>query len=308
MTDPYGGTSLRIVRDDGKTIVADGQWSGGWAVEWEGLADFLDLPIDLSTSANVLTDGSTLISSRVAEVERTATIVYAGQRDPASVRDEALAFFNPKHAFEVHVTHLGRTRWCEGELAARQCVIQPSRYPCRVSFTLLCLDPFLRGEDSHDSGMSDYVPMSGFPFVSIAQHYPTPDGGQSLHVRGFLASKRIYDGLNTVYNAGDVSTTYQIVMVAKGTIQSPTFTKDDKFVHVLDKFVTGDTLVIDFEAAPPTVTKNGEDIIAACSRDSNFVGMEMQVGANVFNYTCDNSDNRPLMDVTVRYYAKYLGV
>ena len=72
--------------------------------------------------------------------------------------------------------------------------------------------------------------------------------------------------------------------------------------------MTGDTLIIDFEAAPPTVTKNGADIIAACSRDSNFVGMEMRVGTNVFNYTCDNAENRPLMDVTVRYYAKYLGV
>ena len=160
------GDGIRIVRSDGEELWVTAGPEDGWHIEAEGLSEFLDLPIELSTSANVLSDGSTLISSRVAEAERTATIVYAGPRDPAQVRDEALAFFNPKHSFEVHVTHLGRTRWCEGELAARQCVIQPSRYPCRVTFTLLCLDPYMRGEDVHDDQMTDASPFFTFPFRS----------------------------------------------------------------------------------------------------------------------------------------------
>lgn len=305
MLDQYGGTSLRIVRDDGAEIVANGQWSGGWAVEWEGLADFLDLPIDLSTSANVLTDGSTLVSKRVAEAERTATIVYAGQRDPAQVRDEALAFFNPKHSFEVHVTHMGRTRWCEGELAARQCVIQPSRYPCRVTFTILCLDPYMRSEDGNANSLTDASPMFGFPYVShVRQVLPN---GEKYPV-GFLASKMLFDGLNTVYNSGDVETYYVIHCEFEGMITNPAFTKDDKYVRVMGQFVNGDVLEIDFESMPPKVTKNGEDIIAACSRDSNFVGMAMQPGANLFQYTCDNVIERTLMNVQIRFWKKYLGV
>ena len=305
MTDPYGGTSLRIVRDDGRTIVADGQWSGGWAVEWDGLADFLDLPIDLQTSPSVLTDGSMLVSSRVAEAERTATIVYAGPRDPAQVRDEALSFFNPKHAFEVHVTHMGRTRWCEGELAARQCVIQPSRFPCRVTFTVLCLDPYMRSEDGNQNSLTDAAPMFGFPYVSHMRA-PLPDG--SKKPVGFLASKMLYDGLNTVYNSGDVPCYYTIRMEAKGEVQSPTFTKDDRFIKVLDRFVAGDVLEIDFTKAPPTVQKNGVNIIGKCSRDSNFTGMAMRVGGNVFQYTCDNAANRPYMDVQILFHKRYLGV
>lgn len=305
MTDPYGGTILRIVRDDGETIVADGQWSGGWAVEWDGLADFLDLPIDLSTSANVLSDGSTLVSKRVAEAERTATIVYAGPRDPAQVRDEALAFFNPKHSFEVHVTHLGRTRWCEGELAACQCVIQPSRYPCRMTFTLLCLDPYMRSEDGNFNSLTDEVPMFGFPFVSHVRQV-MPDG--SKKPVGSLASKTMYDGLNTVMNSGDVKCGYRIVCHATEAIRIPRFEKDGRKIQVNVAMKEGDELVIDFQQLPPKVTLNGTNVIGACSRDSNFVDMEMAVGENIFTYDCETEGGRGAMDVQIQFYKRYLGV
>ena len=299
MTDPYGGTSLRIVRDDGKTIVADGQWSGGWAVEWEGLADFLDLPIDLSTSANVLTDGSTLVSKRVAEAERTATIVYAGPRDPSSVRDEALAFFNPKHSFEVHVTHMGRTRWCEGELAARQCVIEPSRYPCRVTFTLLCLDPYMRGEDVHDDTMTDASPFFTFPFRCFL-----PGPGVSA---GCVASVRVYDGLNTVVNSGGVPAPFRITARFEQPITNPTFHVNDRHVGIVYQFKVGDVLVLDFMAAPPRVTLNGENSIQRCTRDSTFVGMVLDVGENTFWYESSEGDVNT-MKVSIVYYDRYMGV
>ena len=299
MTDPYGGTSLRIVRDDGQTIVADGQWSGGWAVEWEGLADFLDLPIDLSTSANVLTDGSTLVSKRVAEAERTATIVYAGPRDPAQVRDEALAFFNPKHSFEVHVTHLGRTRWCEGELAARQCVIEPARYPCRVSFTLLCLDPYMRGEDVHDDTMTDASPFFTFPFRCFL-----PGPGVSA---GCVASVRVYDGLNTVVNSGGVPAPFRITARFEQPTTNPTFHVNDRHVGIVYQFKVGDVLVLDFMAAPPKVTLNGENSIQRCTRDSTFVGMVLGVGENTFWYEAQTGDVNT-MKVSIVYYDRYMGV
>ena len=299
------GTSVRIVRSDGAELTAGGGYEGGWTVSWEGLRDFNSLPISLSTSANVLTDGSTLVSKRVDECERTASIFYKGPRDPASVRDECLSFFNPKHSFAVHVTHMGRTRWCEGELADVKCEILADRFPCQATFTILCPDPYMRSEDGNQNSLTDAAPMFGFPYVSHAREV-LPDG--SKKPVGSLASKMLYDGLNTVYNSGDVPCYYTIRMEAKGEIQSPTFTKDDRFIKVLDRFVAGDVLEIDFTKAPPTVTKNGVNIIGKCSRDSNFTGMAMQVGPNVFQYTCDNSVNRPYMDVQILFHKRYLGV
>lgn len=305
MESRYGGAVLRIVRSDGTELTAYGCWRGGWAIAHDGLRDFLSLPITISTSPNVLTDGSTVVSKRVDECERTASIVYAGGRDPASVRDECLSFFNPKYGFECHVTYMGRTRWCEGELSMVGCEIAEEGRPLECSFSLICVDPYMRGEDGNANSLTDASPMFGFPYVS---HARAPLRSGEKKPVGSLASKMLYDGLNTVYNSGDVTTYYTIRMEAMGDIQSPTFAKDDRFIQVIDRFVRGDVLEIDFTKAPPTVTKNGVNIIGKCSRDSNFTGMAMQVGPNVFQYSCSNSQNRPLMDVRILFYRKYLGV
>ena len=303
------GTSVRIVRSDGAELTADGGYEGGWTVSWEGLRDFNSLPITLSTSANVLTDGSTLVSKRVDECERTASIFYKGPRDPASVRDECLSFFNPKHSFAVHVNHMGRTRWCEGELADVKCEILADRFPCQATFTILCPDPYMRSEDGNDVPMTGSSPMFGFPYVS---HFkaPLPDGAKKPV--GSLASKMLYQsGENatyTVYNSGDVPCYYVIRMRALGEIETPTFTIRDRHIQVLDTFETDDVLTIDFTSAPPRVLKNDENVIGRCSRDSNFTDMQLDVGANDFGYTCGNVVNRPLMDVRVLFNKRYLGV
>lgn len=297
---------LRIVRSDGAELYATGNFStNGWTVAWQGMQDFLSLPLSISTSANVLTDGSTLVSKRVDECERTASIVYVGTRPRAEVRDQALSFFNPKFSFEVHVTHLGRTRWCEGELAEVSCPIREDRRPCEVTFTLLCLDPYLRSEDGNENSLTDAAPMFGFPYVShVKQKLPN---GEKYPV-GFLASKMLYDGMNTVYNSGDVPAMYRVHVDFEGYVLSPTITKDGKHVQVIYDFYDGDTLDIDFTAAPPTVEINGENAIGQCSRDSNFTGMEMTVGPNIFNYTCENTANRPYMKVQILFHKNYLGV
>ena len=133
-----------------------------------------------------------------------------------------------------------------------------------------------------------------------------PDG--SKKPVGFLASKLLYDGLNTVYNTGDVETYYAIRCECKGAVTNPTFYKDGRFVRMVGEYQDGDVIVIDFTKAPPSVTVNGVNQIQACSRDSNFTGMAMQVGANVFQYACDNEANRPFMDVQILFHKKYLGI
>ena len=172
-------------------------------------------------------------------------------------------------------------------------------------WTLLCPDPFLRSESGNESYLTDSAPMFGFPFVSHIRE-PLPDG--TKYPEGFLASKTLFDGENTIYNTGDVETYYKIRCECKGVVKNPKFTKDDKFVKLLGNFGDKDVIEIDFEAAPPRVTVNGENRIQDTSRDSNFIGMQMQVGENVFNYTCDNVANRPFMSVQINFWKKYLGV
>ena len=291
---------MRIVRSDGAELYATGNFStNGWTVAWQGLQDFLSLPLSISTSANVLTDGSTMVSKRVDECERTASIVYVGPRGRREVRDEALAFFNPKHSFEVHVTHMGVTRWCEGELAEVSCPIREDRRPCELTFTLLCLDPYMRGEDIHDETMTDARPMLTFPFRCFR-----PGPGVSA---GCVASFRVYDGLNTVVNSGGIPAPFRIRAEFGAAITNPKFTVNDKFVEMEYQFKAGDVLVIDFMAAPPRVTINGESSIHRCTRDSVFVGMALDVGRNQFSYTAEMGDTNT-MDVSIVYYDRFMGV
>ena len=48
---------MRVVRSDGQEMTFEGNWRGGWAIAQDGLDDFLDLALTVTTSANVLTDG-----------------------------------------------------------------------------------------------------------------------------------------------------------------------------------------------------------------------------------------------------------
>ena len=301
----YPSTSMRVVRSDGQEMTFEGNWRGGWAIAQDGLDDFLDLALTVTTSANVLTDGSSLIAKRVEECERTASVIYAGQGDPQAVRNQALSFFNPKFSFEVHVTHLGRTRWCEGQLTAVEVPLKKQGWPCQASFTILCPDPYMRSTSHNEAAFGDARPMFGWPFVSHTR-MALPDG--TKYPVGFLFSETIYDGLNTIYNSGDVPTYYQVRIEAESTLKNPTITKDGKFVKYLGTMVAGDVLVIDFENAPPTVELNGVNAIADVSRDSSFTGMIMQTGANVFTFTIDNMENRSLAKVQVLFWRKYLGV
>lgn len=293
---------ITVERSDGATIPFG--CGTGWAILSDGLEEFGLVSQDVSTSANVLTDGSSLVSKRVPEIDRTISAVYTGKNADAA-RAEMLSFLNPKHSFKVHVTYRGRTRWFEGELIKSEVSVGNVNAKPTVTFTLLCPNPYMKSEDGNFNSLTDAKPMFGFPFVSHARRQ-LPNGEK--HPVGFNASILLYDGLNTVYNSGDVETTYIIRCECGGTVTNPVFEKDGRFVKLVSTFQAGDLILIDFTKAPPSVTVNGQNAIQMCSRDSNFTGMQMQVGANVFTYSCDNAENRPLMDVQVNFYKQYLGV
>lgn len=293
---------LRIVRSDGRELtLGDGTY---WVLRMNDMDDWLDLDYTVNTSANVLTDGSSLVAKRVEEKDRTISATYWG-RDELGVRDEIISFFNPKYSYACHLTYAGRTRWCEGEQIGFDMPITKHDTPPTLTWTVLCMDPYMRSEDHNESSLTDAAPMFGFPYVSHVRQV-LPDGEKKPV--GFLASKMLYDGLNTIYNSGDVESYCRIVCQFDGPVKNPKFTKDDKFVQLLTSFKDGDELEIDFESTPPRVLINGANSIQLCSRDSNFTGMQMQTGPNVFQYEGSTATERSYMHVQVMFYKRYLGV
>lgn len=305
--DPFASdrtTRLRLVRSDGEEMVmGDGL---PWVVNFDGLDGFAKLNLSVSTSKNVLTDGSSLVSKRVEEIDREVKATFVGDGRPAA-RASAVAFFNPRFRFAMHATVGNRTRWCEGELSGFDCPARSPRLPVEVTFTLTCTDPFWRSENGHSESFTDSRPMFGFPYVCKAKG-TVGRGGRRL-TYGAPASILVYDGENNIWSDGDVPCMYRIVMEASGPVTNPVFTKDGRFVKVVRSFQDGDTLTIDFESAPPRVEVNGQNAIQNCSRDSSFTGMELNPGNNLFDYSCDERDtHRPYMGVRLLYNDRYLGI
>lgn len=293
---------LRIVRSDGEEFTMG--YGTGWKIPSDGLENWANLSYTVDTSQNVLTDGSSLVGKRIDETDRTMKASYHGS-DPIGDRGKALSFFNARFAFRAYLTYMGRERFAEGELYGFQLSSGNIAQPMELTFTLLCLNPFLMDPDGNDHALTDAQPMFGFPYVShVRQQLPN---GERKPV-GSLASKLLFDEQNTIYNSGDVPCNFAAVIDFDGKVVNPTITKDGKHITVMREFAEGETLRIDFTAAPPTVTIDGENVISLCSRDSDFVGMEMQVGANVFTYSCENVANRLLMDVKILFNKQYLGI
>ena len=205
----------RIVRSDGAEFVLGP--SSDWRVIGESLENWSNLAYSVTTSPNVLTDGSSVVGKRVEETDRSLSGVYIGN-DLETARARCIEFFNPKFSFECHLTYQGRTRWAVGEQTGFNCELSAQYAAVTFDWTIICTDPFLRSESGNESSLTDAAPMFGFPFVS---HFraPLPDGEKKPV--GFLASKLLYDGENSIYNNGDVETTYTIRCECNGVVTKP---------------------------------------------------------------------------------------
>ena len=298
-------TGFHIVRSDGATFDISATASGGWMVPADAVEGVCALDLSVVTSENVLTDGSSLISKRVNERDRTVKEARYFGPNPDQARADAISFFNPKFSFAVHATYRGRTRWCEGELYAFESAWNHVNVPPTLTFTILCCDPFMLDENGNDHYFTDAVPMFGFPYVSHVRKARAD--GAKLPV-GSPVSKLVFDGENTIYNGGDVDAPFVIACGFDHETKDPVFTLGSRLVKVVYTFQTDDVLRIDFTASPPEVTINGQNAIQKCSRDSSFVDMTLKPGDNTFYYDCAEGYEREYMRVQLLFNARYLGV
>lgn len=293
---------LKVERSDGAFFVAG--TGTDWKIPADGLKGWNSLDYTVSTSPNVHVDGAAIVSKRVEAKDRSAEARYVGS-NPASARAGAIAFFNPKYTFKAHLTYMGRTRWCEGEQLAFDAGTGRVYDMPVLKWTMLCPDPYMRDEDGNDEAFGDSVPYFGFPFVSFMRKAVTNGSNRPV---GSTPSRKVYDGVNTIYNGGDVPSRYKIRIEAEGELKNPKVEKDGKKIQLVTTLQAGDVALVDFEGEETTVTINGEDALSVVSRDSSLLGMEMQVGANVFTFSVTNVENRSLAKVQILYHKKYLGV
>lgn len=273
--------TIRIVRDDGlgednPAFAIDGR---DWSLCQDGMEGFDEIAHTVTTGDYAQYDGGYLLAERTGTVDRTITAASRFQRiGRESARDEAEAFFIPGRAYEVHVTYAGHERWCAGRQYALSLPVAPKGATQKLTWTVLCLDPFFMSEDEKSVDLAEASKRRGFPFVSFAERVaPKPDALRAKaerHVAGFVVGviqNRVSmrnDGHAVAYPRFDVS--------ASGTVVSPSIKVLDSAGAVvgsvgLDLSLSdGDRLVIDFTARPTAITLNGQNVSAKVTRGSTL--------------------------------------
>lgn len=293
---------VRVVRDDGQEM----SFGTGtdWKIENDGLENWANLPYSVEVSENVTYDGGTVTSKRVESVDRTVSAVLADPRQNEVMREKLVRFFNPKRSYEAHLTYQGRTLWCQGEQYAFKCDAGNVYQPVAFSWTILCPMPYLLSEDDFGQDIANVEPKFGFPLYSCTSATGAAKG--VANAQGFIWSAYSFARKVELLNDGDVETYCRAVIIANGDVTNPKLINGTKYVRIIDTLHEGDVVEVDFVSRPPTVTKNGENIIHKTDRLSSFVGLKFDVGNNVIQYDADNGTDA--MSVSLYYNKRYLGI
>ena len=278
------------MRDDGKEFLIDNET---WKIPSDGLEGWDYITPAVNTIPNAFSDGSTLSSKRVNEQDRTVTAVLQNKNLNSVMRQVVRSFFGVKRTFKVDLTYQNMTRWCEGEIIAFQMPTENIHKKLQFTFTILSTQPYLLSVEEFGRNIAETTPRFGFPYVSLLN-------------RGFIFSVFNFAKEVELSNDGDVETYARIVMIARGDVTNPEIKNGDYYIKILDTMKNSDVIEIDLVNSPPTVMKNGANIIGRTSRDSSFENMKFQVGTNKVSFDADIGSN--VLDVYIYYNKRYGGM
>ena len=282
-------TLIKFIRSDNTTFII------GTGSNWKITSlSGIDYPnISVFSEKNGVGDGAISTGKRVNDRD---VQVIAKSIDPkinATIRKQAIAFFNPKYTYKLYVTYLGRTRWIEGEIEGFSCPATNVYRTMKLTIRFLCNDPFFKSVDDFGVDIASKSPSFGFPYIECLNP-----------LIPVIADVYNYAQTVIVTNDGDTETYAKAIITFNGEATGPTLYKDESYVRVIGTFDIGDELVIDFENS--IIRKNGEPIMQYIDRTSSFTDMGIEIGDNEIGFSADSGDSN--MSVVIYYYKRYLGV
>jgi len=75
---------------------------------------------------------------------------------------------------------------------------------------------------------------------------------------------------------------------------------NDNYIRILDILERDDVIEINTNVIPPTVKKNGVNILGKCDRTSNFDLMYLVLGQNTIKFDADNGTDEMIVSVHFR--------
>ncbi|MBR5596480.1 MAG: phage tail family protein [Lachnospiraceae bacterium] len=280
---------IRIVRSDNKEFNIDGN---DWKItKLEGFGEFEN---DINVVDKAVGDGGIITSSRIGTKDRTITAKSLNKYLNDVLRREADSFFNPKLTYKVYLTYMGITRWAEGTIYKYKIPNDNIHRRMVLTVTFLFPNPYLKSYEDFGEDIASITPMIGFPYICNVS-----DG------RPYGITGGIYNFARQVVleNDGAVETYCKAVFVAKGMVVNPALIIGESYVRVLDTMIEGDVLEMDFTNSPPTVKKNGKNIIGKCDRKSSFDTMILNKGDTVIQFDADDGTN--VLQVSIYYNKLY---
>ena len=281
---------IKIVRSDNKEFHINGN---DWKLtELEGFGEFEN---DIHVVDKAVGDGGIITSGRIGTKDRTIVAKSLNHHLNEVLRREADSFFNPKLTYKVYLTYMGITRWAEGTIYKFHLPNGNIHRTMTLTVTFMFPDPYLKSEEDYGKDIAAMTPMIGFPYIcNISEGRPFGITGGIYN----FAREIVLD------NDGAIETYCRAVFVAKGNVTNPMLIIDnDNYVKVLDALVEGDVLEMDFVKSPPTVRKNGKNIIGKCDRTSSFDTMILNRGDTLVKYDADDGSN--LLQVSIYYNKMY---
>ena len=278
---------VKFIRNDGREFTLN---NDDWKIPSNGLEGFGDFSNDITIVDNGIGDGGLFSSSRVPQRDRTISAKSRNKHLAEVVRAEATSFFRPKHTYKVYLTYMGRTRWAEGVVERFRLSTGNIHQPMELTVTLLFADPYLRSHEDFGQDIASVRGMAGFPYLCV-------------RTQGAPAGMFNYAAMVNISNDGDIEAYCKVVFRAKGTVLNPKLIINGRYVRILDQMQDGDITIIDFTANPPTVRKNGINIIGKCDRTSEFDNMALVIGDSTVQYDADDGTN--MLSVSVYFNKLY---
>lgn len=280
---------VRIVRSDNKEFNINGNdWK---LLEAEGFGDFENL---INVVDQAVGDGGIITSSRIGSKDRTIVAKSLNRHLSDVLRREADSFFNPKLTYKVYLTYMGVTRWAEGMLYKYHLPNGNIYRTMTLTVTFLFPNPYLKSYEDFGEDIASITPMIGFPYIcNVSSGRP----------QGIIGGIYNFARQVVLNNDGAVETYCRAVFVAKGDVINPSLIIGESYVKVLDTMTAGDVIEMDFTKAPPTVKKNGINIIGKCDRASSFDTMVLNKGETVIQFDADDGTN--LLRVSIYYNKLY---
>lgn len=295
-----GDVKFRFVRSDGQEMTfGDGQWR----IPSDGLENWANLPIQVSSVEMPSYDGAFVTNKRVNSIDRSIRAVLSAPSENETVRPQVISFFNPKYSFDVYATYMGRERWCHGELAGFKASEGNIYVGIQIDVTILCPNPYLQSVEDFGKDIAKVTPMFGFPFMSLKEP-------QGVYEAGFIVGKREFAKTIQMYNDGDVASGVKITMTFDDRTQNPWVRINGNKVTFENAVYHEQSILFDTTSLPPTVTSFGDgwsqNDMHELSKDSNLLGLKLEPGDNEIEYGAEEGEQN--MHVNVVFTKQYLGI